>query len=114
MLALLSAANPSRTLTLFGVQLVSFTAENGAKLGLTLALVMVVWLLGRALRALARLLVGKHRDVRSALWSSQAISILVTMLFIIGFLSPSGSTIPAVWRPRWDSSRRAWPSPCKE
>ncbi len=73
--------------SLFGVTLVGLTAENGMKLLLTVGLLVILWLLGKALRTLARFLLGKRKDVRAAFWSGQAINILVTVLFIIGFLS---------------------------
>lgn len=71
----------------FGIDLVGLTAENGVKLLLTFALVVVLWGMGHGLRIVARRLTGRRRDVHAAFWSSQAISILVTVLLIIGFLS---------------------------
>jgi small-conductance mechanosensitive channel len=87
MLNVLELAGRGPALSLFGVRLVGLTAENGVKLLLTLGLILVLWLAGRALRRLARRLTRGRRDVIPTFWSNQAINIAVTILFFIGFLS---------------------------
>lgn len=42
--------------SIFGVRLVGLTAENGIKLLLTVGLLLALWLIGKGLRTLARLL----------------------------------------------------------
>ncbi len=78
---------PNRAVSIFGVKLVGFTAENGRKLLLTLVLIVLFWLLARLLRRASRLALHGRTDARSMFWSNQAISILVTILFLIGFVS---------------------------
>jgi small-conductance mechanosensitive channel len=87
MLNVLHLAGRGPAVSLFGVRLVGLTAENGVKLLLTLGLIVVLWLLSRALRLLARLLTRGRRDVAPTFWSNQAINIALTILFLIGFLS---------------------------
>lgn len=78
---------PNRAVSIFGVKLVGFTAENGVKLLLTLALMLVFWLVARLLRRTVRFLMRGRKDARALFWSKQAISIAVTVLFLIGFVS---------------------------
>src|SRR5512147_1166169 len=78
---------PNRAVSIFGVKLVGFTAENGKKLLLTIVLVLAFWLLARLLRRTAGLLMRGRTDARAMFWSRQAISITVTVLFLIGFVS---------------------------
>ncbi|OHB63331.1 MAG: mechanosensitive ion channel protein MscS [Planctomycetes bacterium RBG_13_60_9] len=78
---------PNRALSIFGVKLVGFTAENGMKLLLTVVLALMFWGLARLLRRTARFLVRGRIDARTMFWSNQAISITVTVLFLIAFVS---------------------------
>ena len=78
---------PRGAVSIFGVKLVGFTAENAMKLLLTLVLIALFWLLARLLRRTARALMRGQTDARSMFWSNQAISITVTLLFLIGFVS---------------------------
>ncbi len=77
----------SEPLQLFGIRLVGFTADTGRKLLATIAVVVVLHLIGRALRALFRALLGDRRDVRTRFWTGQAVSILVTALTLIFLVS---------------------------
>lgn len=78
---------PQGAVSIFGIKLVGFTAENGMKLLLTVVLVLAFWLLSRLLRKTARALMRGRTDARSMFWSNQAISITGTLLFLVGFVS---------------------------
>lgn len=78
---------PNRAVSVFGVKLVGFTAENGRKLLLTITLLFIVWLLGRLSKLIVRRLFRKRSDARAQFWSNQAINILSTIFFLIGFVS---------------------------
>jgi len=78
---------PRGAVSIFGIKLVGFTAENAMKLLLTLVLIALFWLVARLLRKTARSLSRGRRDARAMFWSNQAISIIVTMLFLIAFVS---------------------------
>lgn len=79
---------PGRAVSIFGVKLVGFTAENGRKLLFTIALIAVLWLLGRLLRSLARSWTRGRKDARATFWSNQAIRMVVTLLFLVWFDDP--------------------------
>ena len=75
------------TLELFGVRLVGINAENGRKLLLTIIFLAAVWLLGSALRLLARAFVRGHTGKRIEFWTKQGIQLTTTFLQIVGVLS---------------------------
>ncbi|HQO77745.1 MAG TPA: mechanosensitive ion channel [Thermodesulfobacteriota bacterium] len=85
--AFIDLVGPNRAVSILGVKLVGFTAENGAKLLLTLVVILIFWLLGRTLRAFARSLLRGRTDERAMFWSNQAIRITLTVLFVIIFVS---------------------------
>jgi small-conductance mechanosensitive channel len=87
MRGIIEIVGPNRAVSIFGVKRVGFTAENGAKLLLTLVLMLMFWLLARLLRRTAGSLMRGRKDARALFWSKQAISIAVTALFLIGFVS---------------------------
>jgi len=72
---------------LFGVRLVGINAENGQKLFYTLAFLLLIWLLRRALQALARRLLRDRARERTRFIVRQAINIATTGLLILGLLS---------------------------
>jgi len=78
---------PRGAVSIFGVKLVGFTAENAMKLLLTVVLIVLFWVLTRLLRRTIRFLMRGRTDARSLFWSNQAISITVTLLFLLGFVS---------------------------
>lgn len=78
---------PNNALSIFGVKLVGFTPENGRKLLLTLIILLVLSLLTFILKRFARLFIQGRKDARTLFWSNQAINIVLTTLFLIGFLS---------------------------
>ncbi len=71
---------PDQAVELFGIRLVGLSVESGRKLLLTLALAVLILLLGRVLRAVARwMLRDRHERIR--FWTRQAIQ-LVTMVLL--------------------------------
>lgn len=87
MRGIIDIVGPSRAVSIFGVKLVGFTLENGVKLLLTVTLMLVFWLLARLLRRVARSLMRGRIDARAMFWSNQAISIISTVLFLVGLVS---------------------------
>ena len=77
----------NKALSIFGIKLVGFTAENGGKVLLTFSLLVFFLLLSYILRRFARLFIKGRKDARTLFWSNQAINITITFLFLIGFLS---------------------------
>lgn len=79
------AADP---LEVYGIRLVGISEESGQKLLLSLALIVIVWLTRRLLRAIAELVLlrGKHLH-RARFWVRQALSLLSAIVIFIGLLS---------------------------
>lgn len=78
---------PRGAVSIFGVKLVGFTAENAMKLLLTVVLIALFWALTRLLRRVVRSVLQGRKDARATFWSNQAISITVTLLFLVAFVS---------------------------
>jgi hypothetical protein len=78
---------PERAVQVFGVRLVGINAVNGMKLLFTAVLVVLVLLLGRALRWAAGRVVRSTENKRAEFWSRQGVHLATTVLLIIGVLS---------------------------
>lgn len=76
---------PNGALEVFGIRLVGINAENGIKLLFTLALVVVMLLLSKLLRTLARGVT--RRGERTAFWVRQGIHVFTALVLIIGIAS---------------------------
>lgn len=76
---------PNRALEVFGVKLVGMNAENGTKLLFTIGLVVVILLVSRLLRKLARG-VTKQGE-RTAFWVRQGINVFTALFILIGTIS---------------------------
>ena len=86
----IAAADPGATvpgLHVFGVTLIGATAENGRKLLVTLAFVVIVLLVGWALRQLLRLFIGSRGGTRFHFWAKQAVSLVLAILLLFGVAS---------------------------
>ena len=70
-----------------GVKLVGVTPENGKKLLLTLAFILILLLLGRLLTVLARWLMRGRPNVRLEFWTHQVIRLAITSVLILGVVS---------------------------
>lgn len=72
----------------YGIRLVGLNPDNGRKLLLTLALILLVIAVRWVLRALARALIrGNTQLWRGRFWTHQAISVVCAVLLVMGFLS---------------------------
>lgn len=78
---------PHRSVQILGVKLLGFNADNGRKLLFSIAFLLFVWLLGRALKWITGRQTGHKNTARWAFWTHQGISITVTLVSIIGLLS---------------------------
>lgn len=78
---------PNRALSIFGVKLVGFTAENSRKALLTISVLLLLLLCNHLLKRFIRLFVKGRKDIRTLFWSNQAINIVLTLVFLIAFLS---------------------------
>ncbi len=77
---------PARNLQIFGVKLLGIDAQNGHKLLFSLLFLLVIYLLGRGLRLLARATPALIKN-RFAFWTRQGISLVVFLLGGLGLLS---------------------------
>jgi len=77
----------AHSLHFFGVHLIGANPENGRKLLLTLALVILAALLGIVMRRALGLLGHVFESPRFRFWSRQAVAILITLLVIVGVIS---------------------------
>lgn len=75
---------PDHTLQIVGVKLLGVNATNGRKLLLTIAFFLILYLLSKGLRLLAR--AGGSRE-KVAFWTGQGISIVSVILAGVGFVS---------------------------
>lgn len=71
----------------FGIHFVGVNAENGRKLLLTGALILIVWILRYLLRWLMRFTQRLRSDPSSEFWTRQAINTGTTLLLLFGVLS---------------------------
>lgn len=72
---------------IFGIRLVGISAESGHKLLLSIALVLLVWVLRRVLRALLDATLSGDRFVRARFWIRQFLSIVSAIAILIGVVS---------------------------
>ncbi|MDQ3442917.1 MAG: mechanosensitive ion channel family protein, partial [Chloroflexota bacterium] len=71
----------------FGIRFVGVNTENGQKLLLTLALILVVWILRMSLRRILRSVRIVRGDPHTEFWTRQGINIGTTVLLLLGLLS---------------------------
>ena len=74
---------------LFGINWVGVNAENGSKLLLSLAFILVVLGVGMMLRWLVNVVLGRtdHATMQTRFWTRQAVSLLTAIVLIVGLLS---------------------------
>ncbi|MDQ2694054.1 MAG: mechanosensitive ion channel family protein [Pseudomonadota bacterium] len=84
---IIQLVGPNQAVELFGIRLVGINAENGTKLLLTLACIVMIVILGRLLRGVAALMLrGQHRE-RAAFWTRQGIRLVTALLLLLGIIS---------------------------
>jgi small-conductance mechanosensitive channel len=71
----------------FGIRFIGFSAENGRKVFLTFAFIIVFLILRYGLTALARLLIRGRRNEQTRFWIQQSVSLTLAVLLVGGFLS---------------------------
>ena len=74
-------------LRLFGVTLIGATPENGRKLLLTVAFVLVAVVAGWVLRRIVSHLAGLSHNRRVSFWGRQTVNIVLGLLLFVGVLS---------------------------
>ena len=74
-------------LHVFGVTLIGATRENGHKLILTIAFILITWAVGWAIRQLLKLLIGTRSGTRFQFWAKQGVSLVLAVLLLLGILS---------------------------
>ncbi|MFL5295237.1 MAG: mechanosensitive ion channel family protein [Phenylobacterium sp.] len=84
---MIDVPNPHGALHVFGVTLLGLTPENGRKLVVSVAWVLIASLFGWAVTKLTGLLTRRTTSVRISFWSRQAVSLLVAALVILGLIS---------------------------
>jgi len=72
---------------LFGIRFVGFNAENGQKLLLTIAFLVIVVLLHRLLPILVRRVVRGRSNEQTQFWVRQGLNLATALLILIGLLS---------------------------
>jgi len=80
-------ADADQVVEVLGVKLFGVNAENGKRLLLTLAFVLVFLLIGRVLPALADWLLRGRRNARLDFWTHQAVRLIITLFLIVGVVS---------------------------
>ncbi len=76
----MSFTGPNEALQLFGITLIGVTPENGAKLLLTLIVILVVVLVSRFLHALVGKAAGGVSWPRAHVWARQAVNTIVALI----------------------------------
>lgn len=76
-------AGPEQSVHLLGVKLLGVNATTGKKVLLTIGVAVAVWLLVRALRGIARILLHGRSDIRARFWSRQATQLFGTVIFLL-------------------------------
>src|SRR4051812_33918567 len=72
----------------YGIKLVGLNAENGRKVLLTVAFILIVIFLRWLLRSAARIFVrGSEEARRERFWTHQGISLLSALLIVVGVVS---------------------------
>ena len=76
-------------MTLFGIDWVGINPENGRKLLLSIAFVVIVLVVSAALRGMVGLALGRtdHASTQTKFWTRQAVSLLAAIVLILGLLS---------------------------
>ena len=77
---------PNRSLQIGGVKLLGFDAINAHKLLFTVVYLLILYLIGKGLRAFAQKVGGAGRQT-AAFWTRQGISLITFLVGVIGFVS---------------------------
>ncbi len=78
---------PHRVVEIFGVRLVGVDPENGKKLVFSIVFVLIMWVISKLLRALARAITSRGRKAKIVFWTRQGVNLIITVLTLIGLVS---------------------------
>ena len=84
---LADAAGGNQPLELFGTKLIGITPDNGRKLAITVGFLAALALLQWGLRAVSKLVLRGHRNVRVVFWTRQGIAVVLSLTMLIGAIS---------------------------
>ncbi len=82
---IVSLVGPEHTVQVAGVKLLGFNEANGRKLVLTLVFFLVLYLLSKSLRLVAKKVGGARQSI--AFWTRQGIGLATFVLGVVGFVS---------------------------
>ncbi len=77
---------PVQNVEIFGIRLLGVDVQNGRKLLFTAVFFVLLYVISKALQALAHVIGGKSGR-RSAFWTRQGVSLITLLLALVGFLS---------------------------
>jgi small-conductance mechanosensitive channel len=72
---------------LFGITLIGATPDNGRKLLLTIAFVLIVLIAGWLIRQILKLFIGSRSGTAFHFWAKQGVSLLLAILLLLGIAS---------------------------
>lgn len=72
---------------LFGITLVGATPDNLHKLLLTIAFIVIAWLVTRILRAVLKMFIGSRSGTRFQFWAKQGVSLIIAAIVGLGIMS---------------------------
>ncbi len=78
---------PNHVVQIFGVKLVGVDPDSGKKLLFSIVFVIVMMVISKALRALAKLFTSRYHVSRVVFWTRQGINVIITLLTLIGLIS---------------------------
>jgi small-conductance mechanosensitive channel len=74
-------------LRIFGVTLIGATQHNWHKLLLTIAFIVIAWLVAWMLRQILKQFIGSRSGTRFQFWAKQGVSLVVAAILILGVMS---------------------------
>ena len=74
-------------LEVLGVRLVGFTAENGKKILLTVAFLVILYLIQRFLQWTTRIFLARRSNIQVGFWTRQGIRLFSAILTLVGLVS---------------------------
>jgi small-conductance mechanosensitive channel len=81
------AAAPVDGAQIFGIRLIGATSDNLHKLLLTLAFIVIAWLVTKGLRLVLGQFIGSRSGTRFQFWAKQGVSLIVAAILILGVMS---------------------------
>ena len=74
-------------LKIFGVTLIGATQHNWHKLLLTIAFIVIAWVIAWAVRQILKLFIGSRSGTRFQFWAKQGVSLVIAAIVILGVMS---------------------------